>query len=62
MKNECVQVVVRCRPIGKKELASDYKQVVDVFPLRGVIEIHNPNDVNRENHKMFTYDAVYDKK
>lgn len=56
-------MVVRCRPMSKKELSTgDYKQVVDAYPLRGVIEIHNPSETNRENHKMFTYDAVYDKK
>lgn len=60
MKNECVQVVVRSRPMSRKEEAGDYKQVVEVYPSRGVIEIQNPNDVDRENCKMFTYDAVYD--
>lgn len=63
MKNECVQVVVRCRPMSKKEQASgEYKQIVDVYPTRGVVEIQHPQDTNRENRKMFTYDAVYDKK
>ncbi|KAJ6645346.1 Kinesin-like protein Klp68D [Pseudolycoriella hygida] len=78
VKNECVQVVVRCRPMSKKELennsksfsgkerstneiiGNEFKQVVDVYPNRGVIEIQNPSDINRENPKMFTYDAVYD--
>lgn len=61
-KNECVQVVVRCRPMSKKEKAGgDFKSVVDVYPLRGVIEIQHPNEVNRDSAKMFTYDAVYDK-
>ncbi len=41
-------------------LGNDYRQVVDVYPNRGVIEIQNPSDINRENPKMFTYDAVYD--
>lgn len=49
--------------MSKKELTGgEYKQVVHAFPLRGVIELQNPVEVNRENHKMFTYDAVYDKK
>lgn len=56
-------MVVRCRPMSKKELASgEYKQVVEVYPSRGVVEIQHPNDTNREARKMFTYDAVYDKK
>lgn len=81
MKNECVQVVVRCRPMSKRELennskpfstkerstkdeilGNEYKQVVDAYPNRGVIEIQNPSDLNRENPKMFTYDAVYDQR
>lgn len=67
VKNECVQVVVRCRPMSKKEMAGgDYKPVVDVYPSRGVIEIHNPAETamsaNRDSAKMFTYDAVYDKR
>lgn len=41
---------------------NEFKQVVDVYPNRGVIEIQNPSDVNRENPKMFTYDAVYDQR
>ncbi|XP_055613110.1 kinesin-like protein Klp68D [Uranotaenia lowii] len=59
-KNECVQVVVRCRPLNNKEQTGNFQKVVDVFPSRGVIEILNCNESSRENKKMFTYDAVYD--
>ncbi|XP_058459454.1 kinesin-like protein Klp68D [Malaya genurostris] len=59
-KNECVQVVVRCRPLSNKEQAGNFQKVVDVFSSRGVIEILNCNETSRENKKMFTYDAVYD--
>ncbi|XP_065077851.1 kinesin-like protein Klp68D [Ochlerotatus camptorhynchus] len=59
-KNECVQVVVRCRPLNNKEQAGNFQRVVDVYPSRGVIEIVNCNETSRENKKMFTYDAVYD--
>ncbi|XP_052862737.1 kinesin-like protein Klp68D [Anopheles cruzii] len=59
-KNECVQVVVRCRPLNNKEVTGNFQKVVDVFPSRGVIEILNCNEASRENKKMFTYDAVYD--
>lgn len=45
----------------KDEIFS-HRQVVDVYPNRGVIEIQNPSDINRENPKMFTYDAVYDQR
>ncbi|XP_035895841.1 kinesin-like protein Klp68D [Anopheles stephensi] len=59
-KNECVQVVVRCRPLNNKEQTGNFQKVVDVYPSRGVIEILNCNEASRENKKMFTYDAVYD--
>jgi Kinesin motor domain len=59
IRNECVQVIVRCRPISNKEKASNFQQVVDVYPNRGVIEIVNPSEPSKENKKMFTYDAVY---
>uniref|UniRef100_A0A1B0CM91 Kinesin-like protein n=1 Tax=Lutzomyia longipalpis TaxID=7200 RepID=A0A1B0CM91_LUTLO len=59
VKNECVQVVVRCRPLSNKEEAGNYQKVVEVFPARGVVEIQNPQEVTKENRKMFTYDAVY---
>lgn len=59
VKNECVQVVVRCRPLSNKEESGNYQKVVEVFPTRGVVEIQNPSEVSKENRKMFTYDAVY---
>uniref|UniRef100_A0A336MQK5 Kinesin-like protein n=1 Tax=Culicoides sonorensis TaxID=179676 RepID=A0A336MQK5_CULSO len=60
IRNECVQVVVRCRPLSNKEEAGNFQRVVEVFPSRGVIEVINPNDSSKDNRKMFTYDAVYD--
>lgn len=55
-------MVVRSRPMSNKELGSNFQNVVDVYQTRGVIEILNPNEVSKENKKMFTYDAVYDAK
>lgn len=59
-QNECVQVVVRCRPMNEKELLHGYENVVEVYSNRGVVEIFNPKEEERTNGKMFTYDAVYD--
>lgn len=57
---QCVQVVVRCRPMDEKETLRGCSRVVEVFPSRGVVEIHNPRDgPSRENVKVFTFDAVY---
>ncbi|XP_044740972.1 kinesin-like protein Klp68D [Chrysoperla carnea] len=59
--NESVQVVVRCRPMSTKETQNGNKNVVEVYPKRGVIEIKNPKDNHHgEQLKSFTYDAVYD--
>lgn len=65
VRNECVQVIVRCRPLSNKENTGEYQQIVDVYPNRGVIEIikndgSSGSETSRENKKMFTYDAVYD--
>ncbi|KZC12367.1 PREDICTED: kinesin-like protein KIF3B [Dufourea novaeangliae] len=58
---QCVQVVVRCRPMDEKELTRGYTRVVDVFPSRGVVEIRHPrDDPSSDNVKVFTFDAVYD--
>lgn len=58
---QCVQVVVRCRPMDEKEISRGYTRVVDVIPSRGVVEIRHPrDDPSTENVKVFTFDAVYD--
>ncbi|XP_036327886.1 kinesin-like protein Klp68D [Rhagoletis pomonella] len=58
--NECVQVVVRCRPISNREQTEGSEEVVAVYPNRGVVEIMNLIEANKEQTKMFTYDAAYD--
>lgn len=61
MATQCVQVVVRCRPMDEKETARSYVRVVDVIPSRGVVEIRHPrDDPSTDNVKVFTFDAVYD--
>ncbi|XP_043278808.1 kinesin-like protein KIF3B [Venturia canescens] len=58
---QCVQVVVRCRPMDEKEAVRGYSRVVEVVPSRGVVEIRNPReDPSRDSVKVFTFDAVYD--
>lgn len=59
--NECVQVVVRCRPMSNKERSEGFDEVISVYPTRGVIEISNTQtEAQKEQRKVFTYDAVYD--
>ncbi|CAG9858153.1 unnamed protein product [Phyllotreta striolata] len=59
--NESVQVVVRCRPLSKKETEAKCSSVVKMYPSRGVIEVENPRARSEnEKNKIFTYDSVYD--
>ncbi|KAL7734842.1 hypothetical protein ACLKA6_011122 [Drosophila palustris] len=59
-QNECVQVVVRCRPLSNRERTEGSPEVVNVYPNRGVVELQNLVDANKEQRKVFTYDAAYD--
>lgn len=54
--NECVKVVVRCRPLSEKEKIEAYDEVVKVWPERGAVQLYNP----KGQDKLFTYDAAYD--
>ncbi|XP_014215854.1 kinesin-like protein KIF3B [Copidosoma floridanum] len=58
---QCVQVVVRCRPMDDKEIARNCTRVVEMFPSRGAVEIRNPRDDPSKNSvKVFSFDSVYD--
>ncbi|XP_052752742.1 kinesin-like protein Klp68D isoform X2 [Galleria mellonella] len=54
--NECVKVVVRCRPLSEREKKESYDEVVKVWPERGTVQVYNP----KGEDKLFTYDAAYD--
>ncbi|CAK1542784.1 unnamed protein product [Leptosia nina] len=54
--NECVKVVVRCRPLSDREKNESYEEVVKVWPERGAVQVYNP----KGQDKLFTYDAAYD--
>ncbi|XP_053616636.1 kinesin-like protein Klp68D isoform X2 [Plodia interpunctella] len=54
--NECVKVVVRCRPLSEREKKEGYDEVVKVWPERGAVQVYNP----KGQDKLFTYDAAYD--
>jgi len=58
-KEECVQVVVRCRPFNKKEKEEGRGNIISMDLEAGSIIIRNPEDENLQP-KPFTYDAVYD--
>ena len=57
---ECVQVVVRCRPLNQKEVEQGHEQIVAMRPKQGVVEVRNPKSETTDPAKPFTFDAVYD--
>jgi kinesin family protein 3/17 len=59
--NECIQVVVRCRPMNKKETEEKRKSIIDIDIEARSVSIRNPDNEN-EPPKTFTYDASYDDK
>jgi kinesin family protein 3/17 len=58
--NECVKVVVRCRPMNKKEKAADCKRIVEMDPTLGTVSVTKADADESEPPKIFTLDAVYD--
>ncbi|XP_053365916.1 kinesin family member 3Cb isoform X2 [Clarias gariepinus] len=58
-KAETVRVVVRCRPLNKKEEAMSHERIVEVDVKLGQVSVRNPKAAGTLN-KTFTFDAVYD--
>jgi hypothetical protein len=56
---ETVKVMVRVRPMNKKEKERGCKSIVDVDGARNAIEIHKP-DEDGQPGRAFTFDSVYD--
>lgn len=56
--SECVQVVVRCRPMNKTEKENKCAHIVDVDPAASSVTIKNPNGAP----KSFTFDGTFDEK
>ncbi len=57
---ECVQVVVRCRPLNEKEVESGHERCVRVDPSRGAVDVRKPRAGPTDPPKSFAFDAVYD--
>ncbi len=53
--NECVQVVVRCRPLNSTEKSNNNASIVSCIPLNNQISIQPPTGPPKD----FTFDAVY---
>lgn len=57
-KDECVRVIIRCRPMNKMENERNCEQVVDMDTKRGKISVRKPN--SNDDPKEFSFDAVFD--
>ncbi|KAM4522098.1 kinesin-like protein KIF3C [Odontesthes bonariensis] len=58
---ESVKVVVRCRPLNRKEESNGPAGVIVQMDLRlGQVILRNPRALPSEPQKTFTFDAVYD--
>jgi kinesin family protein 3/17 len=61
-KEECVRVVVRCRPMSSKEKDDGRQKVVEMDKKRGSVVLHadQTKGGSGEPPKTFTFDQVYD--
>lgn len=55
--NECIKVMVRCRPLSDTEKGRKNYSIITVKHDRNEIGIYQPDQ--KENSKTFTYDAVF---
>lgn len=58
---EAVKVVVRCRPLNKKEQQDGRSWILSMDPQRSEVTLHNPKaDANADKPRTFTFDRVFD--
>lgn len=55
---ESVQVMVRARPMNKREISMNALKAIEVVPERKEVSIVHPQEP--DNKKVFTYDASFD--
>ena len=56
--DECVRVMVRCRPMNDKERDNGSKNVIEIDKTVNQVIIQGI-DVSANDQRAFTYDAVY---
>ncbi|XP_066532682.1 kinesin-like protein KIF3C isoform X1 [Hoplias malabaricus] len=60
-QGEAVRVVVRCRPLNRREETAGLQSIVSVDPRLGRVALRNPGrPLVDEPLKTFTFDAAYD--
>lgn len=56
---EAVRVVVRCRPLSRREVASESENILEIDERLGQITVRNPKAPPDDPMKVFTFDSVY---
>lgn len=56
---ECVKVMVRVRPMNKKEIAMGCKSVLEVDKENNQVELSKPEKSREAPTKDFAFDSVY---
>jgi kinesin family protein 3/17 len=57
--DDCVKVVVRCRPMNRKEIEDGRERVVDMNLKTNQVQVRNPKQAG-DASKPFTFDKIYD--
>lgn len=55
---ECVKVIVRCRPLLQSEADQGHHSITEIDSELGTINVTNPKDPGLPK-RCFTFDAVY---
>lgn len=56
---ENVRVVIRIRPLNESEIASGYKEIVNVDRVNNNVSVFSPKSISEELPKTFTFDIVF---
>lgn len=56
---ENVRVVIRVRPLNESEIASGYREIVNVDRVNNTLSVFNPKSISEELPKSFTFDIIF---
>lgn len=57
--DECVKVMVRCRPMNQKEISNGSKNCIEIDKSLNQVIARSSGESSQEQGRIFTYDAVY---
>ena len=58
-QSENVKVVVRVRPLNDSEKSSDFRSIVYVDNINGMVKLENVSSSRENPPKVFTFDTVF---